>query len=103
MRDTVAAETPASRATSLSVTELRGRGPRLPRTLGGTDFEFIASFQSASLQEGGQCHDQREAGEISLIGLHDLQLGTLRPFFWRKSIRDGQFCNRFQRCWPVCS
>src|SRR5258706_12681005 len=45
MRDAVLAETPASRATIFSVTEFRGRGPRLPRILFGTllDFSFIAS------------------------------------------------------------
>src|SRR5260221_9045491 len=45
MREAVLAETPASRATIFSVTEFRGRGPRLPRTLLGTllDFSFIAS------------------------------------------------------------
>src|SRR5258706_1944930 len=56
MREAVLAETPASRATIFSVTELRGRGPRLPRTLLGTflDFSFIASSRRRPQQRALQ-------------------------------------------------
>src|SRR5713226_8596509 len=42
IRDTVLAETPASRATILSVAERRGRGPHLPG-VGGGNLAFIRS------------------------------------------------------------
>src|SRR6202795_3210132 len=41
IRDTVLAETPASRATILSVADWRGRGPLLPGVAAG-NFDFIS-------------------------------------------------------------
>jgi hypothetical protein len=40
IRDTVLAETPASRATILSVADWRGRGPLLPG-VGGGNLDFV--------------------------------------------------------------
>src|ERR1700675_790038 len=42
IRDTVLAETPASRATILSVADWRGRGPLLPGVGAGGNFDFIS-------------------------------------------------------------
>src|SRR5712664_955975 len=42
IRDTVLAETPASRATILSVADWRGRGPLLPGLGAEGNFDFIA-------------------------------------------------------------
>src|ERR1700730_12329191 len=42
IRDTVLAETPASRATILSVADWRGRGPLLPGVGAEGDFDFIS-------------------------------------------------------------
>src|SRR5260221_9229588 len=64
MRDAVLAETPASRATIFRVTELRGRGPRLPRILCGTvfDFCFIASSRTGAQQRALQLLDRPALG-----------------------------------------
>src|SRR3954454_13514801 len=43
IRDTVLAETPASRATMRKVADLRGAGPLLPRVRTGPDFRLIDS------------------------------------------------------------
>src|ERR1700733_4183947 len=43
IRDTVLADTPASRATILSVADWRGRGPLLPGVGAGGYFDFISS------------------------------------------------------------
>src|SRR3569833_1514423 len=43
IRETVLADTPASRATILKVTDLRGAGPLLPRVRTGPDFTLIDS------------------------------------------------------------
>src|SRR6202795_5357431 len=42
IRDTVLAETPASRATILSVADWRGRGPLLPGVGAGGNFDLIS-------------------------------------------------------------
>jgi hypothetical protein len=42
IRDTVLAETPASRATILSVADWRGRGPLLPAAGAERNFDFIS-------------------------------------------------------------
>jgi hypothetical protein len=42
IRDTVLAETPASRATILSVADWRGRGPLLPGVGAEGNFDFIS-------------------------------------------------------------
>src|ERR1700676_1229359 len=42
IRDTVLAETPASRATILSVADWRGRGPLLPGVGAGGNLDFIS-------------------------------------------------------------
>src|SRR6202035_5746310 len=79
IRDTVLAETPASRATILRVPDRRGRGPLLPGVATEVDFDFIslpAVFDGAgslrknplqflerlSLGLRRQQHDEKQAG-----------------------------------------
>src|SRR5258706_6875185 len=68
MREAVLAETPASRATIFRVTELRGRGPRLPRTLFGTDldFSFMASSRTGPQQRAFQLLERPALGLRSM-------------------------------------
>src|ERR1700675_2010154 len=55
IRDTVLAETPASRATILSVADWRGRGPLLPGVGAEGNFDFIGSSarRPRHLRRGG--------------------------------------------------
>ena len=50
IRDTVLAETPASRATMRSVADWRGRGPLLPGVAAEGYFDFISSSAMCVLQ-----------------------------------------------------
>src|SRR6266849_5885501 len=58
IRDTVLAETPASRATILRVADRRGRGPLLPGVGAEGNFDFISPSAVCVVAEGRSsiCH-----------------------------------------------
>src|SRR5450631_1030961 len=55
IRETVLADTPASRATILKVADWRGRGPLLPGVGADGNFDFILFTRRAPVSAGREC------------------------------------------------